>query len=211
MHPKNTSSLVQITICRLCGAKPLSEPMMTCLQLDIRNKLQLNLNRTTTTLFNTINLKISSAKCQSFCLSLNVLSSDDPVHMFTRTQSVASRQPIVPHSFVSSHGVKPWYSWIQPSYSWCTYFDIHSYLTNISTLPPKGTYIMTAQYIVSDCINQWQTVVDITPTLIGSHWFVFTWSQCTTNTALCILFQFALMIYHENVYNDSHVTPHSQS
>ena len=80
---------------------------------------------------------------------------------------MSSRQPIVPHPVVSSHGVEPWYFWIQSSYSWCTDLDIHLYLTNMSTLPPKGTYIMTVQCIVSHCLNQWQTAKDITPTLIG--------------------------------------------
>ena len=87
--------------------------------------------------------------------------------LFTRPQSVSSRQPIVPHSFVSSHGVISWYSWIQSSFSWCTDSNIHLYLTNIFTLPPKSTYIMTVQYIVSHCLNQWQTAKDIMPALIG--------------------------------------------
>ena len=38
-------SLVPIMACRLLGAKPLSEPMLTSSQLCIRNKIKWNINR----------------------------------------------------------------------------------------------------------------------------------------------------------------------
>ena len=37
-HQQNTSSFVQITIFRLFGVKPLSEPKMTCSQLDTKEQ-----------------------------------------------------------------------------------------------------------------------------------------------------------------------------
>ena len=44
-HQWTGSSMVRVTACRLCGDKPLPEPMMTIVNWNLNNKLQLNLNQ----------------------------------------------------------------------------------------------------------------------------------------------------------------------
>ena len=48
------SSLVQVMTCRLIGAKPLPEQMLTYHQLDLTNKLQWNLNQISTMFYREI-------------------------------------------------------------------------------------------------------------------------------------------------------------
>ena len=68
------SSLVQVMACHLFGAKPLPEPMLTCLPIisletdccEISSKIQT---------FRKMDTKIPSAKCWPFCSGLGLLKS----------------------------------------------------------------------------------------------------------------------------------------
>ena len=60
------SALVQITACRLFGAKPLSETMLGYCQPDLRNKLQWNFNQITKLSIHENAYKISSLKRRPF-------------------------------------------------------------------------------------------------------------------------------------------------
>ena len=64
MHHQPRPSLVQIMACPIFGAKPLSEPMLYYVNWILRKK---------TFSFKKTHLKISSGKCQPFCLGLSVL------------------------------------------------------------------------------------------------------------------------------------------
>ena len=70
----NLSSLVQIMVCRLIGAKPLSEPMLDYCQLDPCEHISVKFNPTTTILLKNMHVKMSSAERRPSCLCLNVLT-----------------------------------------------------------------------------------------------------------------------------------------
>ena len=84
------SALVQIMACRLYGAKPLYEPMLDYYQLGplgttvseiliIKKKIS----------FMKMHLKISSADCQPFCFSFNMLTSS--LDQFPTWQLIAGK------------------------------------------------------------------------------------------------------------------------
>ena len=63
------SSLIQAMDCRLCGTKPLPEPMLTYCQLDVRYKLQGNLNRNIQVSFKKMYLKYHLQNSVNFVLA----------------------------------------------------------------------------------------------------------------------------------------------
>ena len=79
MHQWTMPSLVEIMACRLLGAKPLSEPMLTYSQLghkkqnSVKHQSQFNVS------FRKMRLKMLSGKWRSFCLGLNVLNKQAPM------------------------------------------------------------------------------------------------------------------------------------
>ena len=63
--------------CCLVGGKPLSEPMLDgILILTLGTNFSEILSEIHAVLFKKMHLKMSSAKCQPFCLGLNVLNVD---------------------------------------------------------------------------------------------------------------------------------------
>ena len=60
------STLVQIMVCRLFGAKPLSKPMLAFVTWTLRNKLQWYLHRNTKLLIHENTFETSSAKWRPF-------------------------------------------------------------------------------------------------------------------------------------------------
>ena len=66
MHQWIASALVQIMVCRLFGAKPLSKPMLCAIvNWSLRNKFQRNFSQKSN--FKKACLKMSSAKWRPFC------------------------------------------------------------------------------------------------------------------------------------------------
>ena len=73
MSWQTRAPLVQIMACRLFGAKPQPEPMMTYCQLNHRSNFSEILFAIQTFSLNKMHFKLSSAKWRPFCLGLNVL------------------------------------------------------------------------------------------------------------------------------------------
>ena len=70
------ATLVQIKAFRLGSTKLLSEPILVCCQLDLRNKSHEILIEIQTVPFKKMHLEESSGKWRPVCLSLNVLNID---------------------------------------------------------------------------------------------------------------------------------------
>ena len=71
----NIPPLLQIMACRLFGAKPLSEPMLSYCQLDPKEYISVKFYLKFKTFHSRKrHLRMSSAKWQPFCLNLNVLT-----------------------------------------------------------------------------------------------------------------------------------------
>ena len=89
MHQYTRPSLVQIMACCLFGVKPLSEPMVGCPLGTNFSGVLIAIQRSP---FYKLHLKMSSAKCQWFCLCLNVLSNCRFTHIFQGTSRVHGPQ-----------------------------------------------------------------------------------------------------------------------
>ena len=83
--PKYASpSLVKIIVCRLFGAKPLSEPMLYYCQLEPKELALVELYficYKSNIFIKKMRLKMSSGKCRIFCLGLNVLHCQSRHHI----------------------------------------------------------------------------------------------------------------------------------
>ena len=66
------SSLIQVTVCRLFGVRPLPEPMLTYSQLDLFKQTSVKFPSKCKLSFNKMRLKVSPAVCQPFCPYPNV-------------------------------------------------------------------------------------------------------------------------------------------